>query len=107
MRMVGRSGPGLLRPYPEDAAAKELSEKLARAAEAAGADVIVDDRAERPGVKFKDADLIGIPFRIAVGKKGLADGVVELKLRRSPEVRKVKIDEIVGLVAGEIAKERR
>ena len=46
---------------------------------AAGVEVLYDDRDERPGVKFKDADLIGVPFRIAVGKKGLAEGVVELK----------------------------
>ena len=50
--------------------------------EAAGIEVLYDDRDERPGVKFKDADLIGIPYRIAVGKKGLAEGVVEVKLRR-------------------------
>jgi prolyl-tRNA synthetase len=84
------------------AAAKRIYEELERA----GVEVLYDDRDERAGVKFKDADLIGIPYRIAVGKKGLAEGVVELKLRRSPEVRKVKLDEIVPLVAAEIAKER-
>ena len=52
-----------------------------------------------PGVKFKDADLIGIPYRIAVGKKGIAEGVVEIKARRSPEVVKVKLDEAVRLRA--------
>jgi prolyl-tRNA synthetase len=84
------------------AAAKRIYEELERT----GVEVLYDDRDERAGVKFKDADLIGIPYRIAVGKKGLAEGVVELKLRRSPEVRKVKLDEIVPLVAAEIAKER-
>jgi prolyl-tRNA synthetase len=83
--------------------AKRIYEGL----EAAGIDVLYDDRDERAGVKFKDADLIGIPYRIAVGKKGLAEGVVELKLRRAPEVRKVKIDEVVVLVADEVRKERR
>jgi prolyl-tRNA synthetase len=72
----------------------------------AGIDVLYDDREERPGVKFKDADLIGIPYRVAVGKKGLAEGVVELKLRKGTEVRKVKIDEIVSLVVSEVTKER-
>jgi prolyl-tRNA synthetase len=72
----------------------------------AGVDVLYDDRDERPGVKFKDADLIGIPFRIALGKKGLAEGIVELKLRKGTEVRKVKIDEIVPLVIAEVTKER-
>ena len=51
------------------------------------ADVLFDDRDERPGVKFKDADLIGIPVRIVVGAKSLADGNVELSLRRDRENR--------------------
>jgi prolyl-tRNA synthetase len=74
--------------------------------QAAGIEVIYDDRDERPGVKFKDADLIGVPFRIAVGKKGLAEGVVELKRRNGAEVRKIKIAEIVPLVIAEVTKER-
>ena len=69
--------------------------------------MLYDDRDERPGVKFKDADLVGIPYRLAVGKKGLAEGVVELKLRRAPEVRKLKVDEAAALVAAEVGKERR
>jgi prolyl-tRNA synthetase len=73
---------------------------------AAGVDTLYDDRDERAGVKFKDADFIGIPFRIAVGKKGVADGIVELKLRRSPEVRRIKIAEAVALVAAEVARAR-
>ena len=52
--------------------------------------MLYDDRDERAGVKFKDADLIGIPFRIAVGKKGLAEGVVEVKRRNATEVRKIR-----------------
>jgi len=82
---------------------ERLYEELGRA----GIDVLYDDRDERPGVKFKDADLIGVPYRIAVGKKGLAEGVVELKLRRAPEVRKVKIDEVVALVTAQVKEERR
>jgi prolyl-tRNA synthetase len=84
------------------ATAKKIYEDL----QAAGIEVLYDDRDERPGVKFKDADLIGIPYRIALGKKGLAEGVVELKLRKGTEVRKVKIDEIVPLVIAEVTKER-
>ena len=72
----------------------------------AGIEVLYDDRDERPGVKFKDADLIGIPYRIAVGKKGLAEGVAEVKLRRGSEVRKIKIEDVAALVAGEVRKER-
>ena len=84
-----------------------LCEKLYAELAAAGIDVLYDDRDERPGVKFKDADLIGVPFRIAVGKKGLAEGVVELKRRAAPEVRKVPIAEIAALVTAEVRKERR
>jgi prolyl-tRNA synthetase len=73
---------------------------------AAGIEVLYDDRNERAGVKFKDADLIGLPFRIAVGKKGLAEGVVEVKRRNGTEVRKMKIDEVVRAVAAEVAAER-
>jgi prolyl-tRNA synthetase len=52
-------------------------------------EVILDDRDERPGVKFKDADLIGIPFQVIVGKKGLKEGVVELKSRKTKETKKL------------------
>jgi len=54
----------------------------------------VDDRDERPGVKFKDADLVGIPFRITVGKK-VTEGTVEVVLRSTREVRDVRITAIV------------
>ena len=72
----------------------------------AGVEVLYDDRPERAGVKFKDADLIGLPFRIAVGKKGMAEGVVEVKRRNSSEVRKMKIDDVVRTVAAEVVAER-
>jgi prolyl-tRNA synthetase len=85
------------------ATATKLYDELALA----GVDVLYDDRDERAGVKFKDADLIGIPFRIAIGKKGLAEGVVELKRRNAPEVRKLKIDEAVAVIAAEVAAARR
>jgi prolyl-tRNA synthetase len=73
---------------------------------AAGIEVLYDDRNERAGVKFKDADLIGIPFRIAVGKKGLAEGVVEVKRRNATEVVKMKIDDVVKAVATAVRAER-
>jgi prolyl-tRNA synthetase len=72
----------------------------------AGIEVMYDDRDERPGVKFKDADLVGLPYRIAVGKKGVAEGIVELKSRRSPEVVKVKIEDIARVVSEKIVAER-
>ena len=67
-----------------------VAEKLEAELEAQGVDVIVDDRAERPGVKFKDADLIGFPVRVVVGAKGLANGGVELK-RRDEDKSRTKI----------------
>ena len=77
----------------------ELGKKLAAAAEAAGADVLIDDREERPGVKFKDADLIGMPIRITIGGKGLKEGIVELKLRNSKDVAKVPVAAAVEKIA--------
>jgi prolyl-tRNA synthetase len=81
----------LLDPQAKDAA--ELAGRIAAAAERAGADVLVDDRAERPGVKFKDADLIGIPLRVTVGGRGIKEGVVEMKWRGAPETVKIPLNE--------------
>jgi len=67
--------------------------------EAAGFDVILDDRDERPGVKFKDADLVGIPFRITVGKK-VTEDMVEVVLRSTREVRDVRIAAVVEYFQG-------
>ena len=78
----------------KDDAVKSAAEDIAKRLEAAGFDVILDDRDERPGVKFKDADLVGIPFRITVGKK-VTEGSVEVVLRSTREVRDVTIAAIV------------
>jgi prolyl-tRNA synthetase len=76
------------------AAADDLYQKL----QAAGLEVLYDDRDERPGVKFKDADLVGIPVRVALGKKSLAEGSVELKPRTAEKAELVKVGEIVARV---------
>lgn len=73
----------------------ELSEKVTELLENAGYKVLVDDRKERPGIKFADSDLIGIPARITVGKKA-AEGIVEIKLRRTGETLEVKLDELLN-----------
>ena len=73
----------------------ELSEKVTELLENAGYKVLVDDRKERPGVKFADSDLIGIPARITVGKKA-AEGIVEIKLRRTGETLEIKLDELLN-----------
>ena len=90
----------LLDPDKEDVA--KVAYELEAALEQAGVDVIVDDRAERPGVKFKDADLIGFPVRVVVGAKGLANGGVEVK-RRSDDKSKTKVVPVAE-AAAEIRK---
>ena len=75
---------------PDVAEVSAVAESIERGLEAAGIDVIVDDRQERPGVKFKDADLIGFPVRVVVGAKGLAAGGVEIK-RRDEDKSKTRI----------------
>jgi len=80
-----------------DAALAETGEKLARELEAAGLDVLLDDRDERAGVKFKDADLVGIPYRINVGKKA-AGGFVELQTRSTATSVDVALQDVVALV---------
>jgi prolyl-tRNA synthetase len=78
----------------KDEAVKSAAEDIAKRLEAAGFDVVLDDRDERPGVKFKDADLVGIPFRITVGKK-VTEGTVEVVIRSTREVCDVTISAIV------------
>ena len=80
----------------QDAAVRNAAEKIYRDLQEAGVEVLLDDRDERAGVKFKDADLIGLPLRIAVGKKGLAEGKVEWKPRGAQEVELVALGEIVA-----------
>jgi prolyl-tRNA synthetase len=76
---------------------REEGEKLYKDLQHAGMEVLLDDRDERAGVKFKDADLIGIPYRITLGKK-IADGLLELFDRRTRQSEDVKLDEIVSRV---------
>ena len=83
----------------KDEAVKSAAEDIAKRLEAAGFDVVLDDRDERPGVKFKDADLVGIPFRINVGKK-VTEATVEVVLRSTREVRDVTISAIVDHFQG-------
>ena len=80
-----------------DAALREAGETLAAELEAAGLDVLLDDRDERAGVKFKDADLVGIPYRINVGKK-VAGGQVELVTRARASSVDVALSDVVALV---------
>jgi len=83
----------------KDEAIRNASEDVARQLEAAGYDVLLDDRDERPGVKFKDADLVGIPFRINVGKK-VTEGTVEVVQRSTLQREEVKISVITEYFRG-------
>lgn len=79
----------------------KTAEKLYNEIKALGIEVLLDDRNERAGVKFKDADLIGIPIRITVGKK-IADGEVEFKIRNSSDVETISLDSVIDRVKNEI-----
>jgi prolyl-tRNA synthetase len=82
------------------------AEKIAAELEAQGVDVIVDDRDQRPGVKFKDADLIGFPVRVTIGKS-LQDGQVEVKWRWEKDATLVSVDEVAAKLAADLAEERK
>jgi prolyl-tRNA synthetase len=93
-------------PIKYDGPVKEAADRLAVELETAGVEVLLDDRNERPGVKFKDADLIGIPLRVVVGDKNLPN--VEIKVRREKENRLVPLstaaEELTRAVREELAE---
>lgn len=82
----------------DDSVHKKVSEQLYSEIDSSGIAVILDDRDERPGVKFKDADLIGIPIRITVGKKA-SEGIVEIKLRGEQHSEEVEIKDVKAKIA--------
>jgi len=82
--------------YQKSAPVKETVDKLYDELTAAGFEVLLDDRNERPGVIFADMDLIGIPHRLVLGDKGLAKGVIEYKGRRDKEPREMPLDQIAS-----------
>lgn len=85
----------------QDAVSQKIYDELTKA----GVEVIWDDRDERPGVKFKDADLIGIPVRITVGKRA-GEGIVEYKLRRDADKSELTVDEAIQTAKEIVAKEK-
>jgi prolyl-tRNA synthetase len=91
---------------PKNAAAADAGGAVYDALVADGIDVLLDDRDERPGVKFNDADLIGIPYRITVGPKGLAEGIVEITERRGRKSRSVAVEKAAATVAEVVLEER-
>jgi prolyl-tRNA synthetase family II len=83
---------------PQDEAVRQAAETLYDELQAAGVETLIDDRDERPGVKFRDAELIGIPCRVSVGRRDLADGVVEITSRATGERERVPADQAVTRV---------
>ena len=90
---------------PDDEAQAEAAETIYKALEEARVEVLLDDRKERPGVKFKDADLLGIPVRITVGKLA-GEGKVEYKLRRDADKEEVTVDEAISRAVEIVGRER-
>jgi prolyl-tRNA synthetase len=91
---------------PKDVDCHEAGERLYEKLGEAGLDVILDDRDERPGVKFKDADLVGFPYRVTIGPKGLADGVFEFVRRATGEKRDLPIEHAAETIIEAVLDER-
>ncbi|MBI1910299.1 MAG: proline--tRNA ligase [Deltaproteobacteria bacterium] len=85
-----------LLPLQDDPAVRETAQKLYQGLQKEKIEVLMDDRSESAGVKFKDADLIGIPYRIVVGTKGLKEGKIELKERKGGQVSLIPVDAVIG-----------
>jgi prolyl-tRNA synthetase len=94
-------------PIKYDGAVKEASDKLAAELTQAGIEVLLDDRGERPGVKFNDADLTGIPWRVVIGDKGLAQSnpQVEIKKRSEKENRNISLNKAAEELTQKIREE--
>jgi prolyl-tRNA synthetase len=86
--------------YAKSSAVREAADALYQELSDAGVEVLLDDRDERPGVLFADAELIGIPHRITIGERGLKEGVLEYQGRRDSETRKLSRPEAVAMVSG-------
>jgi prolyl-tRNA synthetase len=87
---------------PKDEAVLKASEDLYQSLQQAGVEVLLDDRNERPGSKFKDADLVGIPLRLTVGSRGLKEGAVELQRRKDGERTMLPLTEAAEILAEEV-----
>jgi prolyl-tRNA synthetase len=90
----------IITPVSEEDEIKQAAEDIYKKLNGLGVEVLLDDRDARGGVKFKDADLLGIPVRITIGKKTLAEGKVELKIRSESETKKIDL----AIAADEVAK---
>ena len=91
----------------QNAAVMESAEALLKQFEAAGVDVLLDDREQRPGVKFKDADLIGIPLRVVVGERGIKEGTIEVKWRDADAAHHVPLATAGEAILAELEAKRK
>jgi prolyl-tRNA synthetase len=89
--------------YAKSAAVREAADAMYRDLCGAGVEVLLDDRDERPGVLFADAELIGVPHRVVIGERGLKEGVVEYQGRRDLQARKVSREEALAILRGSTA----
>jgi prolyl-tRNA synthetase len=90
----------------DDPATIEAAERLYAELVQSGIEVLLDDREERPGVKFADAELIGIPYRVTVGPRGVADGVAELTTRRGLSTEEASLEGLYGALAESVSSQR-
>jgi prolyl-tRNA synthetase len=89
-----------------EAPVAEATNKLYDELQAAGVEVLLDDRDQRPGVKFKDADLLGIPLRVVIGGRGLKDGQIEIKWRTEAEAKMIPVEGAAKALAELVAEKR-
>jgi prolyl-tRNA synthetase len=91
---------------PDDEATMAVANRLYDDFDTAGVEVLLDDRDERPGVKFADGELIGIPYRVTVGPKGVAEGIAEVTERRGLVKTEIPLEDVVGNLSDRIAAAR-
>nr|CRH05438.1 Prolyl-tRNA synthetase [Candidatus Magnetococcus massalia] len=92
---------------PKESESMAFAQELYQTFEARGIDVMLDDRDERAGVKFKDADLLGAPYRVLIGGRSFKEGVSEVKIRRSGEIEKIPLDEVALQIGERIIAEKQ
>jgi prolyl-tRNA synthetase len=90
--------------YQKSARVREFTDKLYADFSTAGIDVLLDDRDVRPGVKFADSELIGIPHRLVIGERGMDAGTLEYRQRRATESRDIPLEDPVGFIRQQLAR---
>jgi prolyl-tRNA synthetase len=89
--------------YERSEGVRQSADRLHDELAAAGIEVLLDDRGERPGVMFADLELIGIPHRVTIGDRGLKEGIVEYQARRETQATKVPVADILSFIGQRIA----